>query len=100
MLMQPALTSPTTGRADCCARHVAECGQQFPPSDSDCHTPLPCARCVERTIAHRERTVLTPRHPARVRRARCALYHGSAARQWRIVPAYPLIFFGQFKAGR
>jgi len=23
----------------CCA---AECGQQFPPSDGDCHTPLPC----------------------------------------------------------
>src|SRR6516162_243127 len=20
----------------------AECGQQFPPSDADCHTPLPC----------------------------------------------------------
>src|SRR5215467_7384341 len=20
----------------------AECGQQFPPSDGDCHTPLPC----------------------------------------------------------
>src|SRR5262249_6399217 len=23
----------------CCA---ADCGQQFPPSDGDCHTPLPC----------------------------------------------------------
>src|SRR6516165_2699417 len=22
--------------------HVAECSQQFPPSDGDCHTPLPC----------------------------------------------------------
>src|SRR5262249_10839430 len=21
---------------------AAECGQQFPPSDGDCHTPLPC----------------------------------------------------------
>jgi hypothetical protein len=21
---------------------AAECGQQFPPSDRDCHTPLPC----------------------------------------------------------
>src|SRR6516225_9523516 len=21
---------------------TAECGQQFPPSDGDCHTPLPC----------------------------------------------------------
>src|SRR5262252_9349129 len=26
---------PRGGRA-------AECGQQFPPSDGDCHTPLPC----------------------------------------------------------
>jgi len=25
-------------------------GQQFPPSDRDCHTPLPCARCVTATI--------------------------------------------------
>src|SRR5262245_10014252 len=30
-----------------CARaasgqRAAECGQQFPPSDGDCHTPLPC----------------------------------------------------------
>jgi hypothetical protein len=23
-------------------RRSAECGQQFPPSDGDCHTPLPC----------------------------------------------------------
>src|SRR5215467_5722985 len=23
-------------------RRAAECGQQFPPSDIDCHTPLPC----------------------------------------------------------
>src|SRR5215472_1892608 len=23
-------------------RRAAECGQQFPPSDDDCHTPLPC----------------------------------------------------------
>ena len=23
-------------------RRAAECGQQFPPSDGDCHTPLPC----------------------------------------------------------
>src|SRR5262249_9059346 len=23
---------------------AAECSQQFPPSDGDCHTPLPCAR--------------------------------------------------------
>jgi hypothetical protein len=25
-----------------CGRRAAECGQQFPPSDGDCHTPLPC----------------------------------------------------------
>jgi hypothetical protein len=23
-------------------RRAAECGQQFPPSDGNCHTPLPC----------------------------------------------------------
>src|SRR5262249_11357582 len=23
-------------------RRTAECDQQFPPSDGDCHTPLPC----------------------------------------------------------
>src|SRR5262249_45899190 len=23
-------------------RRTAECSQQFPPSDGDCHTPLPC----------------------------------------------------------
>src|SRR5262249_17902636 len=23
-------------------RRAAECGQQFPPSDGDCHAPLPC----------------------------------------------------------
>src|SRR5262249_59673378 len=23
-------------------RRAAKCGQQFPPSDGDCHTPLPC----------------------------------------------------------
>jgi hypothetical protein len=26
-------------RPRCC--HAAECGQQFPPSDGDCHTPPP-----------------------------------------------------------
>ena len=37
-------------RSGCCTRtasasggrRAAECGQQFPPSDGDCHTPLPC----------------------------------------------------------
>src|SRR5262249_26843877 len=34
-----------TDSAACCAprrRRAAECGRQFPPSDGDCHTPLPC----------------------------------------------------------
>src|SRR5262249_59708555 len=25
-----------------CSCRAAECSQQFPPSDGDCHTPLPC----------------------------------------------------------
>ena len=33
-------------RSGCCPRaasgRAAECGQQFPPFDGDCHTPLPC----------------------------------------------------------
>src|SRR5262249_27452624 len=37
----------------------AKCSQQFPPSDSDCHTPLPCARCVKATIPRHERAVFT-----------------------------------------
>src|SRR5262249_22724513 len=42
------MMTPTVLMSDfcCCARaasgHAAECGQQFPPSDGDCHTPLPC----------------------------------------------------------
>src|SRR5262249_39851624 len=38
------------------------CRQQFPPSDGDCHTPLPCEG-VKGTIPRRERAVLTARHP-------------------------------------
>src|SRR5262252_9038183 len=37
-------------------RRTAECGQQFPPSDSDCHTPSR-ARCVEGRIPRHERAV-------------------------------------------
>src|SRR6516162_10685811 len=40
--------NPATGIAGCCAlrerprsRRAAECSQQFPPSDGNCHTPLP-----------------------------------------------------------
>src|SRR5262249_35100350 len=34
-LLRARCKRPRRGRA-------AECGQQFPPSDGDCHTPLPC----------------------------------------------------------
>ena len=30
---------------------------QFPPSDGDCHTPLPCARCAKGRITRDERAV-------------------------------------------
>src|SRR5262249_21106431 len=49
-------------------RRAAECGQQFPPSDGDCHTPLPC-EVRNGTIARHQRAVLTARHLARARRA-------------------------------
>ena len=35
---------------------TAECSQQFPPSDGDCHTPLPC-EVRKGTIARRESAV-------------------------------------------
>src|SRR6516164_5630311 len=34
-LLRPRCDRPCNSRA-------AECSQQFPPSDGDCHTPLPC----------------------------------------------------------
>src|SRR5262249_49520778 len=37
---------------------AAERGQQFPPSDGDCHTPLPC-EVRKGTIPHQERAVFT-----------------------------------------
>src|SRR5262249_39291970 len=47
-------------------RCPAECGQQFPPSDGDCHTPLPCEV--------RKRTDPTPRACSlAVQRAGCWL---------------------------
>src|SRR5262249_46209363 len=51
---------PREGRA-------AECSQQFPPSDGDCHTPLPCE--VRKTQRYHATSVLsvTARHPARAR---------------------------------
>src|SRR5262249_53613594 len=36
-----------------CSRRAAECGQQFPPSDGDCHAPLPC-EVRKGTIARHE----------------------------------------------
>jgi len=35
-----SLLRPRRGRPRRC--RAAEYGQQFPPSDGDCHTPLPC----------------------------------------------------------
>ena len=40
------MRNPITGIAACCPRTAsgnaaAECSQQFPPSDGECHTPLP-----------------------------------------------------------
>src|SRR6516165_416902 len=48
-------------------RRTAECGQQFPPSDGERHTPLPC-EVRTGTIPRHERAVLTARHPARAGR--------------------------------
>src|SRR5262249_37189916 len=45
-------------------RRAAECDQQLPPSDGDCHTPLPC-EVRKSTVPRHERAVLTARHPAR-----------------------------------
>ena len=57
-----ALRNPATGIAGCCEqprrRHAAECGQQFPSSDGDCHTPLPC-EVRTGTIPRHERAVFT-----------------------------------------
>src|SRR6516225_9750361 len=46
-------------------RRAAECGQQFPPSDGDCHTPLP--REVRKGQRYHATSALslTARHPAR-----------------------------------
>ena len=54
------------------ARDIAETGSQArmlvsPPSDDDCHTPLPCEVRKGNDSTH-ERAVLTARHPARMGR--------------------------------
>ena len=40
-------------------RRAAECGQQFPPSDNECHIRPSHARCVNGTIPRRKRAVFT-----------------------------------------
>src|SRR5262245_39135583 len=40
--MRPLVSLLRPRRERPCSRCAAECGQQFPPSDGDCHTPLPC----------------------------------------------------------
>src|SRR5262249_55784039 len=49
-LLRPRGERPRGSRA-------AECGQQFPPSDGDCHTPLPREGAVKGTVSRHERTV-------------------------------------------
>jgi hypothetical protein len=49
-------------------RQHAERDQQLPPSDGDCHTPLPCEVRNKKNTTPRA-CVLTARHPARARRA-------------------------------
>src|SRR5215831_5030650 len=39
-------------------RRAAKCNQQFPPSDGDCHTPLPC-EVRKGTVPRHERAVFT-----------------------------------------
>src|SRR6516164_8310620 len=68
---------------------AAECGQQLPPSDGDCHTPLPRARCVNGRISRHERAVPNSAAPGAGEAGSVrALPRKERARQWRIVPAY------------
>jgi hypothetical protein len=46
-------------------RHTAECSQQIPPSDGDCHTPLPREVRKEKDTTQRACCPLTAQHPAR-----------------------------------
>src|SRR5262245_4529984 len=46
---------------------TAECAQQFPPSDGDCHAPLPCEVRRGKNTTPRA-CCLTARHPARAGR--------------------------------
>jgi hypothetical protein len=53
----------------------AKRGQQFPPSDGDCHTPL-----LREVIPRHERAVLTAAHPGRAGRASTAATDGPQPR--------------------
>src|SRR5262249_6401717 len=46
-------------RRDRPRRRAAEYGQQFPPSDGHCHTPLPREGAVKGTVSRHERAVFT-----------------------------------------
>jgi hypothetical protein len=59
--MPHALTLLRAGSDRPRRRRAAECGKQFPPSDGDCHTPLPCE--VRKLNATRVLS-LTARYPA------------------------------------
>src|SRR6516225_9950495 len=41
-ILKDALEHATGQKNNCGCRRAAECDQQFPPPDGDCHTPLPC----------------------------------------------------------
>src|SRR5262249_10763114 len=71
---------------------AAECGQQFPPSDGECHTPLPC-EVRKGTIPHHERAVLTARHPARAGRTPGTGCNG-ATPSLRVRPDFKRFIFG------
>src|SRR5262245_51079732 len=60
-LLRPRRERPRGYRA-------AECGQQFPASNGDCHTPLQ-REVRSRTIPRHERAVLTARHPGETQTA-------------------------------
>src|SRR5262249_19468811 len=65
---------------------AAECGQQFPPSDGDCHTPLPCEvrkgriSCHECAVFTSKEGKMLAKRPTNFRRWRhaavCAVGYG------------------------
>src|SRR5262249_14120069 len=70
-------------------RSAAECGQQFPPSDGDCHTPSR-ARCVKPTIARLQRAVFTFKEGRMlVASTQPSASTTPAASSWRTLPWQP-----------